>query len=234
MLRTRFLTVIGVLGLVSFGLGCGVAVDRVQAARERAAVLEPYREALQQRNRQLMAIELQTRGRHEAFQREWRQRLERVHEAVVLGDTRTAVAAWREAYAAAMRGGQWRDLIEVGEAALRVGDVPEFAETAPGAARKSYLTALYRAQAQRSVDGVLQAAEGFAALGDRAAVENCLVMAVRVADDDPEAQANIRAFRDRFTAGDAQRRVSSSLKRAATIPSSPGSKLKGSTATSSK
>jgi hypothetical protein len=134
MLRRRLLTVIGMVGLVSFGLGCGIA------------------------------IELQTHGRHEAFQREWRQRLERVHEAVVLGDTRTAVAAWREAYAAAMRGGQWRDLIEVGEAALWVGDVAEFAETAPGAARKSYLTALYRAQAQRSVAGVLQAAEGFAAM----------------------------------------------------------------------
>jgi len=234
MLRRRVLTVIGMVGLVSFGLGCGIAVDRVQAARERAAVLEPYRDALQQRNRQLMAIELQTHGRHEAFQREWRQRLERVHEAVVLGDSRTAVAAWREAYAAAMRGGQWRDLIEVGEAALWVGDVAEFAETAPGAARKSYLTALYRAQAQRSVDGVLQAAEGFAALGDRAAVQNCLVMATRLAEDDPQAQASIRAFSDRFTAGDAQRRVSSSLKRAATIPSSPGSRLNGSTATSSK
>ena len=131
-----------------------------------------------------------------------------------------------------MRGGQWRDLIEVGEAALRVGDVPEFTETAPGAARKSYLTALYRAQAQRSVDGVLQAAEGFAALGDRAAVENCLVMANRLADDDAEAQASIRAFNERF--GDAQRRVSSSLSRAATTVSSPGSKLNGSTASSSK
>jgi hypothetical protein len=80
----------------------------------------------------------------------------------------------------------------------------------------------------------LQAAEGFAALGDHAAVQNCLVMATRLADDDPQAQASIRAFSDRFTAGDDQRRVSSSLKRAATIPSSPGSRLNGSTATSSK
>src|SRR2546427_111746 len=142
MLRRRVLTVIGMVGLVSFGLGCGIAVDRGQAARGRAA--------------------------------------------------------------------------------------------APGAARRSYLTALYRAQAQRSVDGVLQAAEGFAALGDRAAVQNCLVMATRLADDDPQAQASIQAFSDRFMLDDAQRRVSSSLKRAATIPSSPGSRLNGSTATSSK
>src|SRR2546426_3826088 len=108
MLRRRVLTVIGMVGLVSFGLGCGIAVDRVQAARERATVLEPYRDALEQRNRQLMAIELQTHGRHEAFQREWRQRLERVHEAGVLGDSRTAVAAWRGGHPAAERGGPGR------------------------------------------------------------------------------------------------------------------------------
>ena len=150
MLRRRILMVVGVFGLVSFGLGCGIAVDRVQAARQRTAGFASYREALEERNRRLMAIELQTHGRHEAFQREWQARLDRIQEAVVLGDTRTAVAAWREAYGAAMRGGLWRDLIEVGDAALRVGDVPEFADTAAGAARKSYLTALYRAQAQRS------------------------------------------------------------------------------------
>ena len=153
MLRRPVDATVGVLGLVSlgplfFGLLCGIAVDRVQAAHERAAVLEPYKESLQARNRQLMAIELQTHGRHEAFQREWRQRLDRIGEAVTLGDTRTAMAVWREGYAAAMQKGQWRDLIDIGDAALRIGDIADFAETAPGAARRSYLTALHRAQSQ--------------------------------------------------------------------------------------
>src|SRR2546426_10135052 len=109
MLRRRVLTVIGMVGLVSFGLGCGIAVDRVQAARERATVLEPYRDALEQRNRQLMAIELQTHGRHEAFQREWRQRLERGPGGGVPGGTRTAGAARRGAHAAPVRGGHGPD-----------------------------------------------------------------------------------------------------------------------------
>ena len=120
---------------------------------------------------------------------------------VVLGDTRTAVAAWREAYGAAMRSGQWRDLIDVGDAALRVGDVPDFAETAQGAARKSYLTAVYRAQAHGAVDGVLRAAEGFAALGDRAAMENCVVMAQRLAGANPDAQQQVVDFAARFPVG---------------------------------
>jgi hypothetical protein len=204
MLRRRVEATLGMLALLSgvlvaIGLAGGIAVDRVQAAHERAAVLEPYRDALQQRNRQLMAIELQTHGRHEAFEREWRQRLERIGEAVVLGDTRTAVTAWRDAYGAAMRGGQWRDLIDVGDAALRIGDVGGFAETAPGAARRSYLTALHRAQSQGSVDGILRAAEGFAGLGDTAAVQSSVAIARRVADADTEAQGRVVSFAQRFT-----------------------------------
>jgi len=210
MLRRRVDATVGVLSLVSlgpllFGLLCGIAVDRVQAAHERAAVLGPYRDSLQARNRQLMAIELQTHGRHEAFQREWRQRLDRIGEAVTLGDTRTAVAVWREGYAAAMQRGQWRDLIDIGDAALRIGDIADFAETAAGAARRSYLTALYRAQSQGSLDGILQVAEGFAGLGDTAALQNCIVIARRVADGDPEAQSRVVSFAERFTVATAGR-----------------------------
>ena len=128
------------LALVSFGLGCGLAVDRVEAARQRTAVYEEERQALQQRNRQLMAIELQATGRHPAFQHEWQQRLDRVQEAVVL-----------------------------------------------------YLTALYRAQAQRSLEGILRVAEAFAALGDAAAVQSCMVMAGRVADPIPRARSACRS-----------------------------------------
>src|SRR5438046_10053946 len=92
MLRRRILMLAGVFGLVSFGLGCGIAVDRVQAARQRAAGFESYREALEERNRRLMAIELKTDGRHEAFQREWQARLDSIQRAVVLGDDPTHAA----------------------------------------------------------------------------------------------------------------------------------------------
>lgn len=81
-----------------------------------------------------------------------------------------------------------------GTPASRLTGREAFPETAAGAARKSYLTALYRAEAQRSIDGVLHAAEGFAALGDTGAVQNCVVMAGRLADGDAEAQARVMAF----------------------------------------
>jgi hypothetical protein len=189
-----------IVSLVALGFVFGVAVNRVQAGRARPSVLTQDEDALRQRNRQFMAIELRTHGHHQAFQREWQQRLERIDEAVVLGDTKTAVAVWREAYAASMRSGHWRDLIDVGDAAILIGDVQDFPETAAGAARRSFLTALYRAKAQRSVEGVLRAAEGFASLGDGAAVQNCVAIANRVADTDAASRAQVQAFTERFAA----------------------------------
>src|SRR5262245_2367319 len=144
--RRRVTAAAAVFGLVTLGFVSGVAVDRVHAGRARAKVLQPQEVALQQRNRQLMAIELRTSGRHLAFRREWQERLERIADAVIVGDPKAAVALWREAYSAAIRSGSWSDLIDIGEAAIGVGDVEDFAETAAGAARRSFLTALYRAQ----------------------------------------------------------------------------------------
>jgi hypothetical protein len=184
-------TILGAIALVTLGLIGGIAVERVSARHDSAGA---KRQELERRNSRLMAIELQTHGRHEVFEREWRERLARIDEAVQVSDTRAAVAAWREAYSAAMRRGQWRDLVEVGEAALRIGDVPDLGETPQTAARRSYVTALYRAQAQRSVDGILRVAQGFASLDDRAVAENCVTLAYRVADSDADAQARVRAF----------------------------------------
>ena len=46
---------------------------------------------------------------------------------------------------------------------------------------------------------MLRAAEGFAALGDAGAVQNCVVMAGRLADD-PDGRARVQAFAERFSA----------------------------------
>jgi hypothetical protein len=66
--------------------------------------------------------------------------------------------------------------------------VREFRETPQAAARKSYLTALFRARAAASLDGVLRVADGFTALGDESVVRECL----RVADDVVGADADGR------------------------------------------
>ena len=73
-------------------------------------------------------------------------------------------------------------LLRAGDEARARGDVP--------AARRSYLAGLFRARGERSLPDVMWAAEGFAALGDQAVVEQALAMAAPLA---AAADANARA-----------------------------------------
>ena len=66
--------------------------------------------------------------------------------------------------------------------------------------RELYLEVLMRARAEGSVDGVLRAGEGFAALGDRVLVAQVLRVGRQVAAGhaDAETQARMRALAERL------------------------------------
>jgi len=195
--RTVLAVSIGV-GLVLFGVLSGIVIDRLRFDRQRAAVLKPYEDALRGRNEVLMRLELATNGRHPAFDAQWRRSLQDVDDARQTGSSGRAVAAWRDAYGAALRSGRWDAMIDVGDAALRVGAVPEFRESPDAAARRSYLTALFLARGQASVDGVLSACRGFALLGDVAVVRQCIEIGHELAKSDPVAGGRVAAFAGRF------------------------------------
>ena len=76
------------------------------------------------------------------------------------------------------------------DAALARGDAP--------AARHAYLIALSRARGERSLPGVVRAAEGLAALGDDAVVAQALETAgrLRAADTDASILARLQALRE--------------------------------------
>ena len=89
------------------------------------------------------------------------------------------------------------------QAVLRIGDDARTRGEA-GAARRAYLTALFRARGERSLVGVLSAAEGFKALGDRDVVEQALRMAAALDPDAGDvAGRRLQALRDRLDATDA-------------------------------
>lgn len=111
--------------------------------------------------------------RDDALERQWQVALGAIDEALLLGDKTSAVARWREAYGLAVRSGGWSQLVDVGDAALRIGDAVALQPSAAGAARQSYLTALYRARAQRSAEGIGRVCEAFLLLGDRDVAERC-------------------------------------------------------------
>jgi hypothetical protein len=96
--------------------------------------------------------------------------------------------------AEAPRASRWQVVLQVGHQARARGDVPS--------ARRAYLTALFRARGERSLVGVLGAAEGLEALGDREVVERALAMAAALGPHDEVASAptRLQALRDRLTA----------------------------------
>lgn len=121
----------------------------------------------------------------------WTTPLVRAQQALDRGDTTGALSFWIEAQAAALRSGQWEGMIEVGDAARQFpGGDPR--------ARRAYLTALFRARQQRSLDGVLRAATAFGELGDREVLAEALRIAEREAGPDPRAHARVQSVADRW------------------------------------
>lgn len=132
----------------------------------------------------------------------WRAQLKKVDAALANNDVSAAELPWRETYAAALKSRHWEGMVAVGDACWQVGDAGGFHHAARAKARQSYLTALFRARGEGSVDGVLRVAERFAELGDRDVVEQCIRVAWTVAAQakDPLAQQSVRAFTERWEA----------------------------------
>jgi hypothetical protein len=99
-------------------------------------------------------------------------------EALARYDVPAAVQAWRQARDLGLRSRGWRGPAEAADAELRLAAVIERVDEAKRNARELWLVALFRARAEGAVDGALDAAEGFARLGDR----DASVLALRIAD----------------------------------------------------
>ncbi len=127
----------------------------------------------------------------------WVSPLQDMDQAIGRGDVASAVTARNEAYRAAIASRRWEGFLAAGDAILRLGEVTQSRPTAEPEARRLYLSALFRARGQQSLDGVLLTTEAFARLGDRDVVEQGLRMARDLAGSDPEAQARVRLLEDR-------------------------------------
>jgi|SRR5688572_5451101 len=121
----------------------------------------------------------------------WTSPLAQVERALAEGDHAAALSWWRDANAAALRSGQWEGMIEVGDSARRL-------EAGAVLARQAYLTALFRARQQRSLDGLLRAAAAFGELGDHDVLDQALRIAEREAGLDPLANARVKNVADRW------------------------------------
>lgn len=128
----------------------------------------------------------------------WTAHIVRADEALASANVRAAKMAWLAANGEALRSRAWDAMVEVGDAALRIGQAAGPRGAAGPRARTAYMTALLRAHNQGSLEGILRVAEAFAALGDHEVVAQCLRLAERVAGRTHDGQARTRlvAFRE--------------------------------------
>jgi hypothetical protein len=121
-------------------------------------------------------------------------------EALARRDIGSAEREWHEAYIAATGSWRWEGVMEVADLYLRIGEAAGRSPAAAARARNLYLTALFRARQQGSVDGLLRAAEGFARVADRDVAGQCLQFAERLATErrDADAAARVRALATRL------------------------------------
>jgi hypothetical protein len=130
----------------------------------------------------------------------WVAHLQRMDEALARGDVNAAVRARHDAYSAALASRRWEAMVAVGDASLRLAQLPEAHAAMVAEAGRAYLSALFRARHQRSLDGVLHVAEAFAALGDCDAAKQALVMAgtMTAGTQQAEIAERMRAIRERL------------------------------------
>jgi len=173
----------GGLGLYLAGvgfLGGMVLTEHAKAIHQRRSYLN---EAMQQQS---------ASPEHEVGDAPWTAHLRQIDDALARNDVNGATHAWHEAYLTAVSSRGWEGMVAVGDASLRIGEVTGSRQATEGKARWLYLVALFRARQHNSLDGVLRAAEAFAALGDREDAYRSLQLAKSLAAQLPYTQARAR------------------------------------------
>ena len=107
----------------------------------------------------------------------WTAHIEAMDQALESNDPGESIRAWRRAYSSALSHPGWLGLLTVANASLRLSAFPGLARDAAARARETYWIAFFRARQQRSLNGVLHAAEAFGLLGDYSTVEQCMRVA---------------------------------------------------------
>jgi hypothetical protein len=106
--------------------------------------------------------------------------LRAIEDAVARGDLAAAERLSRSLHTRALASRRWADWLAAGDAALAVGRGAPQPGLLRATARQAYLAALFQARGQRSLRGVLRAAEAFAQLGDHDIVEGALRIAAQM------------------------------------------------------
>lgn len=111
----------------------------------------------------------------------WDEYIQAMDDALARDDFYAADLARRTAYLLALGSRRWDALAAVGDANLRFVTFPGASPTLRLEARRIYRSALLRAHAQGSIEGVLGVSEAFAAAGDKGEAREGLAMVLALA-----------------------------------------------------
>ena len=128
----------------------------------------------------------------------WTPAIHQVDAALARKEYSVALRAANDAYTLALNTTRWDGMVSAGDLYRRIGEATGLRRSFESKAREAYQKAFFRARQQASVEGILRATEGYAALGDTQMVGLGLRVAERLAARDPEALADIKSFRARF------------------------------------
>ena len=136
----------------------------------------------------------------ESKEARWAAELKRMDDALGEKNVSAAEQAWHDAHVEALASLSWEPMVDVGDAALRIAWSAGSREAYEPKARRVYLSAFFRARREGSMEGVLRAAQAFAALGDMDVVRQCLRTAERLATraSDHQALARIRELQEQL------------------------------------
>jgi len=139
-------------------------------------------------------------GRSAQREAPWSSHIRAVDAALAKKNVNSAMRAWLRAHDAALASRRWEGLMDVGDAALRIGEVAGLPRALEARARWIYLAALLLARERASLDGVLRTAEAFAARGEREVVNQCVGVAEQLAARAPRrgAPERLRAAKERL------------------------------------
>ena len=129
----------------------------------------------------------------------WAPAIQQVDGALARKEYSAALRAANDVYTLALGTTRWDGMVCAGDLYRRIGEATGLRRSFESKAREAYQKAFFRARQQASVEGILRATEGYAALGDTQMVGLGLRVAERLAARDPEAQADIRTFRARLS-----------------------------------
>jgi hypothetical protein len=98
----------------------------------------------------------------------WEPLILRMNEALGKNDLLAAERAWRQAHVEALASLSWEGMIEVGAAALRLGEAGGYSNWFEIKARRIYSTALDRARRAPSLEGMARVEDALARLDRKA------------------------------------------------------------------